>query len=113
MNSSPHPCIFPWDESRAFRHERGFKLPFVDEHCGARQLRMHVSELKPGESPHPPHAHAGEEIIFLIEGQVEVLIGEETRRIGPMTAVFCPEHVMHGLHNYSTAPARFMVIRVP
>jgi uncharacterized cupin superfamily protein len=113
MLSENHPCIFRWDEHRAFRHERGFKLPFVDEACGARQLRMHISVINPGESPHPPHSHAGEEILFLLDGEAEVLLGEETRVIGPMTAVFCPEHVTHCLRNCGGAPLKFMLIRVP
>ncbi len=113
MKRADHPCIFRWDEHRAFRHERGLKMPFVDESCGARQLRLHVSVINPGESPHPPHAHAGEEIIFILEGEAEVLLGEETRVVGPMTAVFCPEHVTHCLHNCGNVPVKFMVIRVP
>lgn len=113
MKHAEHPCIIRWDEHRAYRHERGFKLPFIDEDCGARQLHLHVSSINPGESPHPPHSHAGEEIIYLLEGTAEVLIGEQTRVIGAQTAVFCPEHVTHGLHNCGEIPMKFMVIRVP
>lgn len=113
MPHAEHPCIARWDEQRAYRHERGFKLPFVDERCGARQLRMHVSVINPGESPHPPHEHAGEEILFVLAGEAEVLIGGETRRVGAMTSVFFPEHVTHGLCNCGAEPVRFMVIRVP
>jgi len=113
MKHADHPCIFRWDEHRAFRHERGLKMPYIDESCGAKQLRMHVSVINPGESPHPPHAHAGEEIIYILEGEAEVLLGEAARVVGPMTAIFCPEHVTHALHNSSRAPVKFMVIRVP
>ena len=67
MKRAEHPCIARWDEHRAFHHERGMKMPFVDETSGARQLRMHVSVINPGEAPHPPHAHAGEEIIYITE----------------------------------------------
>ncbi|MFT3831257.1 MAG: cupin domain-containing protein [Opitutaceae bacterium] len=113
MKRAEHPCIARWNEHRAYRHERGMKMPYVDETSGARQLRMHVSVINPGESPHPPHAHAGEEILYVLEGEAEVLLGEETRRVGPMTSVFCPEHTTHGLHNCGTVPVKFMVIRVP
>ena len=111
MNHSEHPCIVRWDEDRAFRHARGFKMPYVDESCGANQLRMHVWVSYPGDIPHPQHAHAGEEIVYTPEGEAEVLLGEESRTVGPMTAIFCPEHVSHGLRNCGAVPVKFMVIR--
>ena len=111
MSQADHPCIARWDEHRAFRHEHGLKMPYVDDSCGARQLRMHVSVLNPGEAPHPPHAHAGEEIIHILEGNAEVLLGAERRTVGPMTAIFCPENAVHGLCNVGAVPLKFMVIR--
>ena len=111
MNHTEHPCIVRWDEARAFRHVRGFKMPYIDEGCGANQLRMHVSVINPGESSHPAHEHAGEEIVYILEGEAEVLLGEERRTVGPMTAIFCPEQVTHGLRNAGAVPVRFMVIR--
>jgi quercetin dioxygenase-like cupin family protein len=113
MSQAEHPRIFRWDENRAFHHERGLKMPYIDESCGARQLRMHITVLHPGEAPHPPHEHAGEEILYLLEGEAEVLLGEERRTVGPMTAVFCPEHITHGLRNAGSVPVKFMVIRTP
>lgn len=107
-----HPCIIPWNEDAARRHERGFSLPFVNESCGARQLRLHVSVINPGEAAHPPHQHAGEEIMFLLEGTAEARIGDETHIIGPMTALFCPENVLHGLRNVGETPIKYMVIRL-
>ena len=113
MSEAEHSCIVRWDECRAYRHERGLKMPYVDEGCGARQLRMHVSVINSGEEPHPPHEHAGEEILYILEGEAEVLLGEERRTVGPMTSVFCPAHVVHGLRNAGAAPVKFMVIRTP
>jgi quercetin dioxygenase-like cupin family protein len=88
-------------------------LPYVNESCGAHQLRLHVSVIAPGEAPHPPHRHAGEEIILLLEGAAEATIGEETQPLAPMTALFCPENVMHGIRNIGSVPMRYAVIRVP
>jgi len=82
-----HPCIIPWNEKAAHKHDRGFMLPLVNETCGATQLRMHVSVINAGEAPHPPHQHAGEEIVFLLEGTVEVLIGEERNIAAAILAV--------------------------
>ena len=109
----PHPCIIPWNENEARRHERGYMLPFVGEACGAHQLRLHASVINPGAAAHPPHEHAGEEIIFVLEGSGEATIGDERHPIEAPAALFCPEHVRHGLRNAGTAPIRYLVIRVP
>ncbi len=109
----PHPCIIPWNEASARRHDKGLMHPFVGESCGANQLRLHVSVINPGEAAHPPHQHAGEEIIYLLEGQGEATIGDEKHPMQPMSALFCPEHVMHGLRNSGSTPIKYLVIRVP
>jgi quercetin dioxygenase-like cupin family protein len=111
--SPSQPRIIPWDETTAHRHATGFMHPFVNEKIGAHQLRMHVSVINPGEAPHAPHQHAGEEIIYLMEGAAEALVGEKWQRIDAPTAVFCPEHVMHGMRNAGTIPMKYLVIRVP
>jgi mannose-6-phosphate isomerase-like protein (cupin superfamily) len=113
VSAMPHPCIIPWNEANARRHDKGFMLPFVNESCGANQLRLHVSVINPGEAAHPPHQHAGEEIIFVFEGEGEATIGEEKHPLRAMGALFCPEHVMHGLRNTGKTPIKYAVIRVP
>lgn len=105
-------CVLPWDETRRIAHDTGFRMPFVDEACGARQLCVHVSIINPGEMVHPPHAHAGEEVMFVLEGTGEVILETETRRVGPMTALFYPEHVLHGLRNIGSTPITYLVARV-
>jgi mannose-6-phosphate isomerase-like protein (cupin superfamily) len=105
-------CVFPWDEARRVAHATGFRMPFVDGECGARQVCVHISIINPGEMIHPPHAHAGEEVMFVLEGTGEVILGEETRHVGPMTALFYPEHVLHGLRNIGSSPMAYLVMRV-
>ena len=106
-----HSFIIPWNPAAVQKHDRGFMLPFVNEACGARKLRMHVSVIDPGKAPHPPHQHAGEEIIFLLEGTAEVLIGTETQVARAMTALFFPENVLHGMRNIGEVPMKYAVIR--
>lgn len=107
-----NPNIIEWDESRKREHDRGYSMPYVNESsCGARELEMHLSVVNPAQSAHPPHAHEGEEIMFLLEGTAEVTIGDERYIIGPYTALFCPENVLHGLRNCGDTPIKYLVIR--
>src|SRR5438093_10229983 len=103
--------IIVWDEGRKRQHERGFAMPFVNAECGAEKLAMHVSEILPGQAAHEPHAHEGEEIMFVLEGTAEIRMGEETQTVGPNTAVFCPPHVFHGIRNVGETPIRYLIIR--
>jgi mannose-6-phosphate isomerase-like protein (cupin superfamily) len=105
--------IIPWEEGRKREHARGFAMPFVSAECGAEKLQMHVSIIQPGQAAHEPHAHDGEEIMFLLEGTAEIRMGEETQIVGPNTAVFCPPHMFHGIRNAGETPIRYMIIRTP
>lgn len=107
------PRLIPWDVNAVHRHATGFLHPFVNADCGSKQLRMHVSAIDPGQAAHPPHQHAGEEIIYLLEGTAEALIGEHWERMDAPTALFCPEYVLHGIRNAGPNPMKYMVIRVP
>jgi quercetin dioxygenase-like cupin family protein len=103
--------IIPWDEARKREHARGFVMPFVNSECGAEKLMMHISVIQPGKAAHEPHAHGGEEIIFILEGTAEIRMGEETQRAGAETAVYCPPGVLHGIRNAGDTPIRYMIIR--
>jgi quercetin dioxygenase-like cupin family protein len=47
-------------------------------------------------SPNVPHSHAEEQIFFLIEGEMEFTLGEETRTITAGQFVVIPPWVNHG-----------------
>ena len=106
-------CIIEWNDSAKQFHATGYRMPYVDDSRGAQQMFFHMSVIDPGKMVHPPHDHAGEEIMFILEGTGEVQIGETKRIVHPMTALFFPEHVLHGLRNVGTSPIRYLVARVP
>ncbi|HEU5316804.1 MAG TPA: cupin domain-containing protein [Chloroflexota bacterium] len=107
----PHPAIFPPDAARRRPHQRGFSLPYVNRQTGSSHFTIHMSVINPGERAHPPHDHPDEEVLFLLEGAAEALIGDHTEVIGVDTAVFCPPNVTHGLRNVGGTPLRYLVIR--
>lgn len=43
----------------------------------------------------PVHAHEEEQITFLIEGEIEFTVGDETRMLRPGTVAVIPPHVPH------------------
>ena len=55
-------------------------------------LALH--RLQPGHEPRP-HAHPYEQIVYIIQGQVDFHIGDETIRLGPGGLLTVPPNVRH------------------
>ena len=75
------------------------------------ELEAHISTLAPGASPHPPHKHPDEEVLFVKEGTVESLVNGETKRVGPGGVIFQASNQLHGLKNVGTTPAVYFVVK--
>ena len=75
------------------------------------ELEAHITTLNPGESPHPPHKHPDEEILFLKEGTLEATLNGQTVRVGPGSVLFQASNQLHTLRNVGTAPATYFVMR--
>ena len=73
-------------------------------------IELHITELAPGQAPHPPHHHVHEEMIMMLEGTVEVNIGERSATLGPGSVGFVASNEHHGWHNVGTSRARYFVL---
>jgi len=74
------------------------------------ELEMHITTLDPGQTSHPPHQHANEELIIIREGTVETLSAGEWKRIGPGSIIFNASNELHGIKNVGTTPATYHVV---
>jgi quercetin dioxygenase-like cupin family protein len=69
---------------------------------------------EPGFGPIDPHVHDDHtDSFFVLEGEVEFTIGEETLRAGPGTFVAAPPGVRHGFSIPGPGGARFLNIHAP
>jgi mannose-6-phosphate isomerase-like protein (cupin superfamily) len=75
-------------------------------------LECHVTTVNPGEAPHAPHRHADEELLFVKEGTLDVMINGVTRQAGPGSIIFLASNDLHGLRNGGSVPATYYVLRV-
>lgn len=67
----------------------------------------------PGGGP-PPHIHRNEdEMWFVIDGEFEILAGEETLRLGPGGFAFVPRGTLHRFENVSDTPSRVLIVFTP
>lgn len=74
------------------------------------RVDLHITQLAPGEAPHPPHSHAHEEMVLLEEGTLEVTISGKTERIGPGSVAIVASNERHGWKNVGSTNARYFVL---
>jgi mannose-6-phosphate isomerase-like protein (cupin superfamily) len=71
------------------------------------------SVVPPGGGP-PPHVHHREdEAFWVLEGELEVTVGEATFGAGAGSFVHLPKSVPHAYRNVGVGPARFLTLIVP
>lgn len=64
-----------------------YVIVWVTEALGLQQLRANLFRFRPGDSMYL-HAHkAQEELFFIVEGEAELVVGDERRPVGPGDAV--------------------------
>jgi mannose-6-phosphate isomerase-like protein (cupin superfamily) len=75
------------------------------------ELECHITTLNPGESPHPPHQHPDEEVLFLKEGTLDAIQNGKTIHIGPGSVIFQAANQLHSVKNVGTVPAVYAVFK--
>ncbi len=62
----------------------------------------------------PPHTHTREdECFYVLDGELEFLLGGRTQRAGPGTLVHAPRNIEHTFWNAGRTPARALVWITP
>jgi quercetin dioxygenase-like cupin family protein len=80
-------------------------------------LSCHVSVLKPGHSPHPPHRHKHEEILVVLSGTPTLVLQDpatgrqvtEIVRRGDL--IYYPENFGHTIRNDGAEPATYLMFK--
>jgi quercetin dioxygenase-like cupin family protein len=75
-------------------------------------LEMHETVLGPGVETHPPHTHAHQEIIILVEGTVQVSMDGRTDTVEAGSVIFYEPNRPHNLRNTGTVPCRYYVVEL-
>jgi quercetin dioxygenase-like cupin family protein len=73
-------------------------------------LELHMTELGPGQMPHPQHKHLNEEALMLRTGQLDATIGGASTRITAGSIVYIASMEEHGWKNPGPDKAEYFVI---
>lgn len=81
-------------------------------------LSCHSAVLRPGFTPHPPHAHQDEELLIVLDGQAELLVahrpefaGAQAVPVKPGDFAYYPAFQYHTIRNVSDTPVHYLMFR--
>jgi len=107
-----HSCVFNWADLKSTPTPQGARRSVFDAPTPAlADFECHITTLKPGESPHPPHHHPDEELMIIKEGTLEALQAGRTNRVTAGGIIFEASNEEHGLRNVGTNDATYYVFR--
>jgi quercetin dioxygenase-like cupin family protein len=73
-------------------------------------IELHLTELGPGQEPHPPHQHVHEEMVLVERGALDVTIDGQTTRLTPGSVAFVASNHLHGWKNPGDGATEYFVI---
>lgn len=79
-------------------HARTIKHLAAPWTMNTQNIWLGTSNVDPGNCSNP-HAHANEEVFYVVSGFGRIRVGEEEKAIGPGECVYVPPTVVHQLIN--------------
>lgn len=76
-----------------------------------KRFEIHVSTLKEGIRSHDPHTHKAEEIVLLIDGDTEMQIGDQFKKVSAGGFYYLGSNVLHAIKNIGTTPSTYFAIQ--
>jgi len=97
--------------SSASRSAGGYSYESLGYQKQNRHMEPFLVTLTPTPVPQTvPNRHAGEEILFVLEGQVEVSLAEHTDILNPGDSIYYDSNLPHIVSCHGDRPARLMAV---
>ena len=72
-----------------------------------------VMTIAPGQDAGPEEEHAGDQIVYVLEGEAEMRIGAERFTAMPGALVMIPAGTRHNVRNPGRTPLFFLTVYAP
>lgn len=82
---------------------------YASSETGARQLTVFEQWCAPGAGA-PPHLHAVEEVLRIIEGQAEMIVGSDREMCDAGATIVIPAGVAHAFTNTGSDTLRVLAV---
>ncbi|MEN9685271.1 MAG: hypothetical protein RLZZ28_1057 [Bacteroidota bacterium] len=104
--------VMNWNNMTEKQTEKGSTRQLFDRKTAMlNRFDIHVTKLNVGLSSHPPHTHANEEIILMLEGDSEETIGTSTKQSAAGDAIYLSTMIPHNLTNIGKIPCLYFAIQ--
>jgi mannose-6-phosphate isomerase-like protein (cupin superfamily) len=94
----------PASSDREFRY-------LVNQDAGCPDVTQFVGVIPPGRAP--LHSHTYDEVVYVVEGEGMLHLGERDTPLSPGSCIHLPPLVMHCLENVGSEPMRVMGVFHP
>ncbi|HEY1934060.1 MAG TPA: cupin domain-containing protein [Acetobacteraceae bacterium] len=81
---------------------------FLTSEQSGGSIVIHVLTLEPGFAAEEHHHPAEEEFFFILDGQLEMTIGNRTEIVGPGTFAYAPPHCTHAFRPHGDKPCKVL-----
>jgi mannose-6-phosphate isomerase-like protein (cupin superfamily) len=72
-----------------------------------------VMTVEPGEDGGPAETHAGDQVVYVIEGRGVLTIADTAHDVGPGSCVMIPAGTLHHVRNPGRGPLFFLSVYAP
>jgi transcriptional regulator with XRE-family HTH domain len=97
----------------ALRSGDGVILERLVAQNGDTQLQANIHIVLPGGASDGTIAHVGEEMGYLLEGELELTVGQETYRLKPGDSFHFRSELPHGYRNLGDSVVRILWVNTP
>lgn len=80
---------------------------------GSQKLLITVVDIEPGAQQRPHSHEVSEQMYYILEGEGEMMVGDEKRRVEPDTAILIPPRTNHSLRNTGKGKLRYLSATTP
>jgi mannose-6-phosphate isomerase-like protein (cupin superfamily) len=102
------PMLMPLDDAPVTKAPmRTYNWLLTSEQSGG-SIVIHVLTLEPGFAAEEHHHPAEEEFFFVLDGQLEMTIGDKSAIIGPGAFAYAPPHCTHAFRPHGDQPCRVL-----
>ncbi len=114
--SRPYTTVRKADRKRISRYasQRTERYGYIYETLAPekkdRNMEPFLVTLIPTEKEEPPSTHEGEEFIFVLEGEVEILLGNQREVLSPEDSIYYDSTLPHRVKALGNSQARILAV---
>ena len=104
--------LLDWNELTFKPHDKGGVRPYYNRATAMfKRFEMHTTSLNEGLKSHEPHTHFAEEFILLLDGKVDMLIGDKHYKGSNGDLFFLSSNIPHNLTNEGKGQAMYVAFQ--